>query len=177
MTALIEPLDLVDSRSLFQRWIDGDGPRSTPRYVYVASSWRNLYQQAVVGALRSAGIPHYDFRHPAPGNTGFNWREIDPNWITWTPEQWRAALDHPIAQAGFRMDFGGMNRADCGVLVLPSGRSSHLEVGYMAAQGTPIFTLALESVEPDLMALLLGPAQRICTSMIDLLGALGVSDS
>jgi len=44
--------------------------------VYVASSWRNEKQPAVVKALREAGHEVYDFRSPTPGNTGFSWRKV-----------------------------------------------------------------------------------------------------
>lgn len=143
------------------------------RCVYVASSWRNAIQPAVVAALRAAGLDVYDFRNPAPGDTGFSWREIDPNWMSWTPAQWREALKHPVAQKGFALDKSGMDRADCCVLVLPCGRSAHLEAGYMAAQGKTVFTLATQAIEPDLMNLLLGPADNLCVSMEELLDRLG----
>jgi hypothetical protein len=167
---------LTDGRSPFARWRDGDGPRAKPRYAYVASSWRNLLQVGVVAALRSAGIDCYDYRNPAPGNDGFRWTSIDPNWEQWRPTDWRAALRTPVAQAGYALDRGGMDRADCCVLVLPCGRSAHLEAGYMAGLGKPVLTLALESVEPELMNLLLGPPEHIATTMHELLGLLGVED-
>lgn len=132
------PLPLMrDGRTPFMKWVDGDGPRAKPRHVYVASSWRNLYQPGVVATLRAAGIPCYDFRSPGPGLSGFNWREIDGGWQSWTPAQWREALKHPIARAGYAADRGGMDRSDCCVLVLPSGRSAHMEAAYMAAECRP----------------------------------------
>lgn len=148
-----------------------------PKYVYVASSWRNLLQPGVVAAIRSLGIECYDFRNPGPGKEGFSWREIHPDWLNWTPSQWREALAHPIAKQGFENDAAGMNRADCCILVLPCGRSAHLEAGYMAAQGKRVYTLALDPVEPDLMALLLGPPENICTTMNELFDALGIEPS
>lgn len=46
--------------------------------IYVASSWRNVYQPAVVDALRALpGCEVYDFRNPAPGDSGFAWSDID----------------------------------------------------------------------------------------------------
>jgi hypothetical protein len=145
------------------------------RSVYVASSWRNNYQIAVVAALRTAGLEVYDFRNPAPGVTdGFRWSAIDPGWKGWTPRQWRDALAHPIAQNGYACDRGGMDRSDCCVLVLPSGRSAHLEAGFMAGQGKPVYCLALESIEPDLMNLLLGPPEALCVTLDELFDALGV---
>jgi hypothetical protein len=136
--------------------------------IYVASSWRNRLQIGVVTALRSLGYECYDFRNPLPGETGFSWKSIDPEWMHWTVADWRQALKTPIAQSGFALDKGGMSRADVCVLVLPAGRSAHLEAGFMAGQGKPVYTLALEPVEPELMALLGGPAENICCTMEEL---------
>ena len=95
--------------------------------IYVASSWRNNLQPRVVVALREAGHEVYDFRHPAPGNTGFRWSEIAPDWEDWTAEQFREALSHPVAARGFGFDMAALANSDACVLVLPCGRSAHLE--------------------------------------------------
>lgn len=159
--------------SPFHSWLNGDCPKARPDYVYVASSWRNLLQQDVVGALRSAGIDCYDFK-AAKVNS---WREIDGD-VAWlqTPEQWRSSLGHWFALGSFGFEKCAMDKCDCGVLVLPCGRSAHLEAGYLAGQGKPVFTLAVEKCEPELMSLLLGPPEFICTSVVELLGKLGVED-
>lgn len=136
--------------------------------IYVASSWRNLCQPAVVVALRSLGLEVYDFRSPPDGSGGFRWSEIDPGWRCWTPAQWREALAHPVAVRGYASDRSGMDWADACVLVLPCGRSAHLEAGYMAGQRKPVYTLVLEAVEPDLMNLLLGPPSNLCVTMDEL---------
>lgn len=86
--------------------------------IYVASSWRNQHQPQVVSFLREQGHEVYDFRHPA-GKTGFQWSQIDEDWRNWSTDQYRAALEHPIAQAGFKSDFDAMQWADVCVLVLP----------------------------------------------------------
>ena len=126
--------------------------------LYVASSWRNPYQANVVGILRQSGHEVYDFRHPPGGDhLGFSWSEVDPAWRDWTPAKLRAALDHPVSEAGFASDFGAMQWADAGVLVLPCGRSAHLEAGYFvgAAKGLVILLypddLATGRIEAELM--------------------------
>lgn len=119
--------------------------------IYVASSWRNAHQPGVVALLRGLGHEVYDFRNPPHGRGGFAWSDIDPAWQTWTPEQWRNALRHHLAVVGFASDVDGMEWADACVLVLPSGRSSHLEAGWFTGKGRPCAVLALEPVEPDLM--------------------------
>ena len=119
--------------------------------IYVASSWRNLEQPYVVGALRHHGHEVYDFRNPASG-AAFQWSEIDPNWKNWTAAEYRAALQTPIAEAGYRSDMDAMEWADICVLVLPAGRSAHLEAGWFAGRRKPVCILTRDGEEPELMA-------------------------
>ena len=139
---------------------------SKHRRIYVASSWRNQYQPGVVDALRDAGHDVYDFRNPKPGDTGFQWSAIDPDWQQWSGDAYRAALVHPIAEAGFANDFEAMQWADTCVLVLPSGRSAHLEAGWMAGRGKEVFVLMFGENEPELMYKF---ANAICLSVGELL--------
>ena len=119
--------------------------------LYVASSWRNTRYPLVVEALRAAGHEVFDFRHPTDGNNGFHWSEIDPEWKSWTPEQYRKQLFHPLATGGFHTDFTGMMWAEACVLVLPCGRSAHLEAGWFAGMGLPVWILLDDGCEPELM--------------------------
>ena len=119
-------------------------------YVYVASSWRNPHQPEVVQALRDAQIEVYDFRNP-PGGTGFAWSEIDPAWESWTAEEYVAALDHPRAREGFKSDMDALQRATHVVLVLPAGRSAHLELGWAAGAARSTVILTRDGEEPELM--------------------------
>ena len=119
--------------------------------IYVASSWRNPYQAEAVSYLRHAGHEVYDFRNSFPGNKGFHWSEIDPDWQNWTSAQYREALGHSIAGDGYLTDFKAMEWADVCVLVLPCGRSAHLEAGYFVGAGKPLHILILEKCEPELM--------------------------
>lgn len=141
--------------------------------IYVASSWRNSYQPSVVGVLRLAGHEVYDFRAPPNGVPGFAWREIDENWQTWTANEYRRHLTtHPIAARGFVSDLRGMQWADTCVLVLPCGRSAHLEAGWFCGSGKRCIILTQDGEEPELMALL---ATEICTSIAEVLTALAVT--
>lgn len=122
------------------------------RRIYVASSWRNPDHPVVVEMLRQLGHDVYDFRNPRPGDHGFAWSEIDPDWLAWKPWPYRDALDHPIAVAGFDSDFAAMQWADTCVLVLPCGRSAHLEAGWAVGAGKPTAILLHEDrFEPELM--------------------------
>jgi len=118
--------------------------------IYVASSWRNKHQPQVVALLRYFGHEVYDFRNP-PGRTGFAWESIDPAWQNWTVEQYRAALNHPIARAGFESDMKALRDCEACVFVLPCGRSASFELGFAVGQGKRAIVLALEKTEPELM--------------------------
>lgn len=124
--------------------------------VYVASSWRNEHQPEVVRALRAGGHDVYDFRNPEPGNTGFAWSDIDPAWQTWTTEQFRHALLHPIAKHGFELDMRALATCEACVLVLPCGRSAHLECGWAAGAGRKTLVYSPVQQEPELMYAMLG---------------------
>jgi hypothetical protein len=118
--------------------------------IYVASSWRNKYQQGVVERLREVGHEVYDFMNPE-GKTGFSWSEIDPNWKNWTIEEYKKSMNDPIAQAGFNSDFNAMKWADICVLVLPCGRSAHSEAGWMKGAGKKVYVCMPTLQEPELM--------------------------
>jgi hypothetical protein len=149
-----------------------------PKYVYVASSWRCEMQTAVVHVLRAAGIQCYDFKNPEEG-TGFHWSEVmdDSEYYANMAETdaYLKALGNPRSIDGFNSDFDAMKRADTFVLVLPCGRSAHLEAGWAIGQGKRTAILldpdASGLVTPELMYKM---ADYIAPSMVDLLGWLGI---
>ncbi len=140
--------------------------------VYVASSWRNTEQPVVVELLRQAGHEVYDFRHPNLGlgqDNGFRWSEVDVHWRSWSPEQFRSALVHPVAVDGFGADQQGMDWAEVCVLLTPCGRSAHLEAGHMAGEGKPTIVYLREGYEPELMYGLLGSLVTTDTELLEAL--------
>jgi hypothetical protein len=139
------------------------------RRIYVASSWRNPRQPGIVAALRDAGHEVYDFRNPAPGERGFHWSAIEPRWQDLSMSAFRDVLQHPVAEHGFGLDWGAMSWADTGVLVLPCGRSAHLEAGYFVGALKPLLILLAPDQEPELMYKM---AWRICLDLDDLIDAL-----
>lgn len=149
-------------------------------YVYVASSWRCPMQPRVVEAIRNVGIGAYDFRNPS-GGTGFSWRETEPGYTgptqrgevrqkgaDWVSRaDYLAMVSHQRAIAGFDSDFGAMQRADTFVLVLPCGKSAHLELGWAVGAGKRTAILLEDPVEPELMYRMV---DHLATSVSDLLG-------
>lgn len=136
--------------------------------IYVASSWRNKRQPEVVAAIRGTGLEVYDFRNPREGDKGFHWSEIDPDWKTWSPEKFRAALSHPLAESGFKSDMDALRASSACVLVMPCGRSAHLEMGYAIGQNK--FTaILLEDGEPELMYKMV---DAVCVNLDEVVKAL-----
>lgn len=119
--------------------------------IYVASSWQNSHQPAVVTILRGMGHQVYDFRNPEPGNTGFHWSEIDPDWESWSPIQYRSALNHPLAERGHASDMAALESCEACLLVLPSGRSASWEFGYACGKGKRGAVFMPEPCAPELM--------------------------
>ena len=140
-------------------------PREAVVNIYVASSWRNQYQPEVVRFLRDMDCEVYDFRNP-PNGSDFGWEQINGDWKSWTTAQYREALKHPVAQAGYAADLGAVRDCDACLLVLPSGRSASWEFGYAMGQGEAGAGLQFEHQEPELMyseAAILGSLSELAT--------------
>lgn len=128
--------------------------------VYVATSWKNAHQPDVVAFLRGAGHDVYDFRHE-----GFGWRQVGAgDWQSWSVHEYLKVLDHPIARAGFNRDMDALRSCDACVLVLPCGRSAHLEAGWAAGAGKKLVVYIPEYDTPELMYL---AADAVVTTLAD----------
>ena len=123
--------------------------------IYVASSWRNHLQPAIVTALRACGHDVYDFRNPKPGDDGFRWQDVGaPGYQHGdkvSAETYRAMLAHPRAAEGYESDISHVRWCDAVVYVLPCGRSASWEFGYAMGQGKKGYVVAFDDIEPDLM--------------------------
>jgi len=128
--------------------------------IYVASSWRNQFQQEVVSLLRAEGYEVYDFRGEgtgwgdgSAGPSGFAWSEVDPQWQSWPEDipRYLRGLKHPRAVEGFNRDMDALLRCDACILVNPCGQSAHAELGWACGDGkaTAVYCPAIR--EPDLM--------------------------
>lgn len=125
--------------------------------IYVASSWRNEQHPEAVRFLRERGWEVYDFRNPSEGGglhwSGFHWSQIDPQWQNWSVECFRVALEHPVASSGFDHDMRALVDSSAVLLLLPCGKSAHLEAGFARGSGKPVVALIPEGsgFEPELM--------------------------
>lgn len=127
--------------------------RSEEPYVYVASSGRNEAHGTVVDGIRALGIACFDFKRRSGA---FSWDQVGVDADGEFFEAYMNGLTTPRARKGFEADFAAMQRATHFVLVLPCGRSAHLEAGWAMGQGTPTAILFDEPhlVTPELMYLM-----------------------
>ena len=116
--------------------------------IYLASSWKNSFQESAVRVLRMVGHEVYDFKNP-PGRAGFAWESISKNYQKWSVEDYLKALKTAKVQAGFFSDMGAMGWADTCVLLLPCGRSAHLEAGWFVGQGKKLIVVLCPESYPD----------------------------
>jgi hypothetical protein len=111
--------------------------------VYLVGSLRNPEVLVVAEKLRQAGFEVFDDWMAAGP-------EADDYWLKYEKQKgvgMKEALQSHAAKHVFEFDKYHLDRCDMAVLLLPAGKSGHLEVGYMAGKGKPTF--ALFDGEPD----------------------------
>lgn len=105
--------------------------------IYLIGSLRNPEIPELGNSLRLLGFDVFD-----------DWfaggKIADDEWQAYENARghsYKEALGGYAARHVFEFDKHHLDRADIGVLVLPAGKSGHLELGYMAGQGKPTFVL------------------------------------
>lgn len=100
--------------------------------LYIASSWKNESEVNEIAAiLRRAGHEVDAFCDPSTGRMVMDYSSLG----NMTELTIASALDEPLVQMAFQEDKKWIDWSDGVLLVLPSGRSAHLEAGYAKGQG------------------------------------------
>lgn len=111
--------------------------------IYLIGSLRNPSIPLIGDHLRSKGFDVFDDWMAAGPTADDSWQEYEQGRGTSYPK----ALRGYAARHVFAFDLKHLDRADAGVLVLPAGKSAHLELGYMRGQGKRVYVLF--DKEPD----------------------------
>jgi len=129
--------------------------------IYIATSWKNLEMDALLTQLRAEGYECYDFR-----THGFQWSQVLPT-ETIDADTFNQMLgsEHPATDA-FVKDHEALEECDALVLMLPCGKSAHLELGYCAGKGVPTAIFQPQPTQPELMY---GLADTVVSSLDQLL--------
>ena len=106
--------------------------------IYIASSWKNeCLCRDVAKTLREWGHAVDLFCDDSTGRFVFHWSELD------NLEQLDAIrmVNSKQGKKAFKEDKKWLDWADSVVLVLPCGRSAHLEAGYAKGRGKKLYIL------------------------------------
>lgn len=105
--------------------------------IYVIGSLRNPLVPQVGNALRKLGLEVFDDWFASGPETDDYWQKYEKE-VGHTYEQ---AINGYMAKHVFSFDKHHLDRTDAVVLVMPAGKSAHLELGYTIGKGKPGYIL------------------------------------
>jgi len=139
--------------------------------IYLIGSLRNPCVPETANLLeQQVGLEVFDsWFSPGP--------EADDYWRKYETARGRTyaeALKHYAGGHVFEFDKFHIDRCDIGLLLMPAGKSGHLELGYMLGQGKPGFILFHE--EPERWDVMYQFATGVFFNVDDLLKELAKSE-
>lgn len=105
--------------------------------IYVIGSLRNEEIPSIAESLRDLGLDVFDDWYAAGPEADDYWKKYE----TGRGNGYREALRGYAARHVFEFDKYHLDRCDAAILVLPAGRSGHLELGYSAGCGKRTYIL------------------------------------
>lgn len=105
--------------------------------IYLIGSLRNQKVTEVASSLRKEGFDVFDDWMAAGPEADDYWQKYE----TEKGNNYEEALKGYAAKHVYEFDLFHLNRCDIAVLLLPAGKSGHLELGYFIGRGKPGFIL------------------------------------
>lgn len=105
--------------------------------IYLIGSLRNQEIPHIANALREAGHDVFDDWFAAGPQADDFWQAYEQQ----RGHSFREALAGKAATHVFGYDHEWLDKASAGILVMPAGKSAHLELGYLIGQGKPGYIL------------------------------------
>jgi nucleoside 2-deoxyribosyltransferase len=115
--------------------------------IYLIGSLRNPQVPVIANQLREAGHEVFDDWYAAGPEADDKWRDYERG----RGHSYIEALGGLAADHVFQFDKTHLDRSDAGILVLPAGRSGHLELGYLIGTGKPGYILLDDPERWDVM--------------------------
>lgn len=131
-------------------------------YIYVIGSLRSDRPAKVANQLREEGFRVFDDWHAQGTDADEHWERYEKR----RGRNYREALDGKAAENAFQFDYNHLLLAKAAVLVMPAGKSGHLELGWCLGKGKPGFILL--DGEPDRFELMVKLATAICYNVEEL---------
>lgn len=117
----------------------------TKKMIYIIGSLRNDIIPDIGLKVREAGFDAFDNWFSAGPTADDSWQEYSKRrGLTYTE-----ALQSREANHVFRFDKAYLDLCDAAILVLPAGKSGHLELGYVLGLGKPAYILLDEETEKN----------------------------
>jgi nucleoside 2-deoxyribosyltransferase len=133
------------------------------KVIYLIGSLRNKNIPELGKKIRKKGFEVFDdWFSPGPEADDF-WRKYEKV----RGSTYKEALNNWAAKHIFEFDKFHIDRADIGIMLMPAGKSGHLELGYMIGQGKPCYILFDE--EPERWDIMVSFAKDIYFKEEDLL--------
>lgn len=137
--------------------------------IYVASSWKNVeLVRVVANFLRNQGFEVDDFTDDSRGRYVFHYSEIgnleDLDPITF--------LYDPRAQRAFQEDKKWIDWADVVIMLMPAGKSSHLEAGYAKGAGKIVIIYWHNGAPKGEFDVMYGFADLLSEDIVEVIGFL-----
>lgn len=108
--------------------------------IYIASSWKNQEKViALAEALEGAGFEVDAFCRATDDRFSFHWSKFVDDEIELMNYDAINFIDDPMVQRAFNEDKKWLDWAGCVIMLVPCGRSSHLEAGYGKGQGKLLY--------------------------------------
>lgn len=134
--------------------------------IYLIGSLRNPEVPRISKQLRDAGIETFDDWYAAGPEADDKWKEYEVN----RGRTYVEALDGFAAEHVFSFDLFHLNRSEAVILVLPAGRSGHLELGYALGRGKAGYILLTE--DNDRFDVMYKFATRVTTDLGEVIDAI-----
>ena len=108
--------------------------------IYIASSWKNQKEVLVLASrLESEGFEVDAFCRSTDNRYSFHWSELVDNEDELANYDAIEFLADPRTQRAFKEDKKWLDWSDIVIMLMPCGRSSHLEAGYAKGQGKRLY--------------------------------------
>jgi len=131
--------------------------------IYLIGSLRHPRVRAVARELRDRRIEVFDDWHAAGPEADDIWQKYEQD----RGHTFREALRGKHAQDVVAFDRRNLDASRAGILVMPAGKSGHVELGYLIGQGKPAYIL-LEK-EPERWDVMYGLATKILYDPLDVI--------
>lgn len=126
--------DRKDTLRRLMAYLDYDRTKTN---IYLIGALRNPAIQGIAKQLRQAGYGVWDEWHGAGPEADEWWQKYEE----YRGRTYQQALAGTHATDVFLFDRSYLDLADSAVLVMPAGKSGHLELGYFAGSKKPAFIL------------------------------------